>query len=284
MSCELDRNGVTEAATPYTPPSTSVIRITPAQLQAWIQCPLSYRLRYVEGHTPPTSPVMFLGTVVRTALCHLHAVERDHLYLEMDDLNYYVREQWPGLAARDEVQFSSASEERTLQQQALSLLATYLDNREWDEPPARAVAQPVMAPLTVSDSSARVSIYLTGTLDLVVDGPTGPVMVDFRTSSRSASPGEVQEEIRLACQAVLFRHWSGADEAGQETRRLVKTKTPQLQIQQWPARADNHFRRLEAVVRAFLADDLTGEHIYRPSLACSWCDHRDEACRDWLAT
>lgn len=284
MSCELDRNWVTEVTTASKPPSTGVILITPAQLQAWIQCPLSYCLRHVQGHMPPTSPAMFLGTVVRTALCHLHAVERDHLYLDMDDIHCYVQEQWASLAVRDEVHFSSASEERVLQQQALSLLATYLDHREWEETPARVVAQPVMAPLTVSDSSARVSIYLTGTLDLVVVGPTGPVLVDFRTSSRSASPGEVQEEIRLACQAHLFRHWSGAQEAGQETRRLIKTKTPQLQIQRWPARADIHFRRLEAVVRAFLADDLTGQFIYRPSLACSWCDHRDSTCRDWLAT
>jgi hypothetical protein len=284
MNCKLDGPVVAEATAAYTPPSTGVVRITPTQLLAWTQCPLSCRLRYIEGHTPPTSPALFLGTVVRTALCRLHAAERDHLYLSKEDLKRFVMEQWADLAARGGVQFSTVLEERTLRQQACSLVDTYQDNREWDEPRALAVAQPVIAPLLMFESSGRISVCLSGTLDLVVDSPTGPVLVEFRTSSRSASQGEVQEEIRLACQALLFRHWSGAQEAGQETRRLIKTKTPQLQRQRWPVRAEVHFRRLAAVVRAFLADDFSGQHIYRPSLACSWCDYRESSCRDWLVT
>ena len=284
MDFELDTLVAGELPATVCPPAPTSASITPNQLRAWVQCPLNHRLRYVDGVVPPTSPAAFLGMAVRDALTYLYQAERDRVFPDAAELCHYVMGQWDHLAAREAVVFASISEERALQQQAFSLLETYLDGRAWDEPPALAVAQSITAPLLDPATGQHLGVNLVGTLDLILDDSAGPLLVDFRTSSRSASSAEVLQEVHLACQAYLFRQMAGCREGGLETRRLVKTKMPQLQCQRWSPRTDVHFRRLLAVIRAYLADCDTRRHIYRPSLACTWCDFRDAECRTWLAS
>jgi hypothetical protein len=284
MSIVLDPAVAWEPLTADSSSPTASSRLSPAQLQAWLQCPLSHHLRYVEGNVPRPSPSGFLGTVVRCALAYLHQAERERVFPDVDDLDRYALGHWQAWVERDGVEFSSVPEERALQRQACGLLAAYLDQRAPDEPPALAVSQWITAPLFDPATGDDLGVNLVGELDLVLDGPSGPVIVDFRTSSRSASSMEVLQEVHLNCQAYLFRHIAGCAEGGLETRRLVKTKTPQVQYQRWPARTDLHLRRLLAVIRSYLADCQAGHVIYRPSLACSWCEYRDTACRTWLAS
>ncbi len=284
MSIVLETAVAWEPLTSDTSFRTVSPRLSPAQLQAWLQCPLSHHLRYVQGSVPRPSLSGFLGTVVRSALVYLHQAERERVFPDVDDLDRYVLGNWQAWVERDGMKFSSVPEERALQRQACVLLAAYLDQRAPDEPPSLAVAQRIAVPVIDAETGEDLGVDLVGELDLVLDGPTGPVIVDFRTSSRSASPMEVLQEVHLNCQAYLYRHIAGCAEGGLETRRLVKTKTPQVQYQRWPARADLHLRRLLAVIRSYLAAGQAGHVIYRPSLACSWCAYRDTACRTWLAS
>ena len=191
---------------------------------------------------------------------------------------------WQASVERDRIMFSSLLEERALQRQACVLLATYWEQRVPGEPPPLSVSEWVTAALFDPATGEDLGVNLVGELDLVLDGPAGPLIVDVRTASRSASSVDLLQEVQLTCQAYLFRHLAGCAEGGLETRRLVNTKTPQLQVQRWPARTEVHFRRLLAVIRAYMAAGQAGRVIYRPSLACSWCEYRDTACRTWLAS
>jgi hypothetical protein len=62
---------------------------------------------------------------------------------------------------------------------------------------------------------------------------------------------------------------------------LIKTKIPQVHFHRYAARGDQHFRRLLAVIRAYLDDLDAGRFVFRPGLGCSWCDFRDTHCRSW---
>lgn len=284
MSIVLDPAVASEPLKADSSSHTASPRLSPAQLQAWLQCPLSHHHRYVEGNVPRPSPSSFLGTVVRSALVYLHQAERDRVFPDVDDLDRYVLGNWHAWVERDCMESSSVPEERALQRQACALLAAYLDQRAPDEPPALAVAQRIAVPVIDAVTGEDLGVDLVGELDLVTDGPSGPVIVDFCTSSRSASPMEVLQEVHLNCQAYLYRYIAGCAEGGLETRRLVKTKTPHVQYQRWPARAVLHLRRLRAVIRTYLAAGQAGHVVYRPSLACSWCAYRDTVCRTWLAS
>ena len=42
--------------------------ISPSRLNCWLKCPLSFRLRYIEGIRTPTSPSLFLGKACHSGL------------------------------------------------------------------------------------------------------------------------------------------------------------------------------------------------------------------------
>ena len=114
---------------------------------------------------------------------------------------------------------------------------------------------PLVDPLTGED----LGIPLLGIVDLVLDDPDGPVVRDFKTSSRSAPPFEVTHEVQLTSYGYLFRRSTGLEEVGLEIHSLIKTKTPKIEGHRYPARTDAHFRRLFGVIRECL-DALDRAH------------------------
>ena len=119
-----------------------------------------------------------------------------------------------------------------------------------DEEPL-AVEVPAEAPLVDPATGEDLGVPLLGVMDLVLDGPQGPVIADFKTTSRSSEPLEITHEIQLTAYAYLFRQASQRQEAGLEIRSLVKTKNPKIEFHCYPARTDRHFRRLLSLVREY---------------------------------
>ena len=122
---------------------------------------------------------------------------------------------------------------------------------------------------------------LLGIVDLIAEQDDGPVIVDFKTSSRQSTAPEIVHEIQLTSYAYLYRQLSGQQEAGLEIRSLIKTKQPSVHVQRYPPRSDTHFARLFAVVREYLETLKVGRFSYRPGFACSWCDYREKGCGEW---
>ena len=72
------------------------------------------------------------------------------------------------------------------------------------------------------------------------------------------------------------------DEAALEIRSLVKTNTPQVHFHCHPIRDERHFRRLFAVIRAYLDDMHSARFVFRPIWGCASCEFCQSACRSWL--
>jgi hypothetical protein len=122
---------------------------------------------------------------------------------------------------------------------------------------------------------------LLGVIDLVLPEADGALIADFKTASRSGPPLEITHEIQLSSYAYLFRQASDQTEAGLEIRSLIKTKAVQIQFHRYEARSEKHFRRLFAVVRAYLDDLDRGRFVFRPGLACGSCEFVHNHCRAW---
>jgi len=120
-----------------------------------------------------------------------------------------------------------------------------------------------------------------GFVDLILETPTGMTIVDFKTAARSSAPLEISHEVQLSCYAYAFRHVFGATERELQIRSLIKTKTPKIETHRYPARGDAHFRRLFAVIRAYLDDLKSNRFVYRPGWTCLMCDYRETDCRQW---
>jgi hypothetical protein len=84
------------------------------------------------------------------------------------------------------------------------LIKAYLGHVPADEPRPlaleAAVEMSLINPLTGEDFG----IPLLGVMDLVLDGPSGLVIIDFKSSSRSSEPLEIVYEIQLTSYALFF--------------------------------------------------------------------------------
>ena len=140
------------------------------------------------------------------------------------------------------------------------------------------------APLVDPFTGEDLGINLLGIADLVLPSvdPSGPVIVDFKTSSRSSAPAEIVHEIQLGCYAYLLRSVTGLTEGSLQIRSLVKTKVPKVSTSQYGARTDAHLRRLFGVIREYLDCLDSGKFSYRPGWTCSMCDHK-KRCSSWSA-
>jgi CRISPR/Cas system-associated exonuclease Cas4 (RecB family) len=177
--------------------------------------------------------------------------------------------------------FDSHDEENALKQQTIRLVGTYLEQLDPAEGLPVAIESRLECPLVDPDSGEDLGVDLLGIVDLVIQTPIGPVIVDFKTSARASASLDIAHEIQLSCYALAFRHMYGESESELQIRSLIKTKTPKVEIHRYPARDDTHFRRLFAAIRAYLDDLHAKRFVYRPGWTCSMCDFRETHCRSW---
>ena len=137
-----------------------------------------------------------------------------------------------------------------------------------------AVEAAVEAPLVDPATGEDLGIPLVGIIDLVLPDTAGPIIADFKTTSRGGEPLEVMHEVQLSCYSYLFRQVSPVAEGSLQIRNLVKTTLPEDRVPHYPARGPRHFARLFAVIRAYLDDLHAGRFVYRPGWGCMACDYR----------
>jgi putative RecB family exonuclease len=255
--------------------------ISPSRLNLWIRCPLAFRLKYLDGIPTPTSPALFVGKCCHSALEAFYRHRMLGITLESDEVVHRIAVNWDQTVTEEQMAFDSVAQEVGLQQQVAALVRAYLAQVPPDEPRPLAVEATMEVPLVDPFTGEDLGIPLLGIVDLVLDDPDGPVVRDFKTSSRSAPPFEVTHEIQLTSYGYLFRRTTGQEEIGLEIHSLIKTKTPKIEGHRYPARTDAHFRRLFGVIREYLDALDTGRFNYRPGWGCAMCDFRESHCRRW---
>jgi putative RecB family exonuclease len=255
--------------------------ISPSRLNLWLRCPLAWKFRYLDGLRTPTTPALFLGQRCHAGLETYYRHRMLGVTLSADDIVGRMDASWDEAVAEEGMQFDSPAEETALKTQAGDLVRTYLQQVPADEPRPLAVEAAMEAPLVDPMTGEDLGIPLLGIADLVLPGEEGPVITDFKTSSRSAPPFEVTHEVQLTGYAWLYRQLTGQQEAGLEIRSLIKTKTPKVETHAYLPRTDDHFRRLFAVIREYIDALDASRFNYRPGWGCSMCDYRERECRAW---
>jgi len=253
--------------------------ISPSRLNLWLRCPLSFRLRYIDGIRTPTTPALFLGKMVHRGLEIAYRHRQLGVELSPEDVAKRLLDGWDESVESESMRFESQQEEGILKKQAVDLIALYLLQTADVVDIPIAVETSMEAPLVDPETGEDLGIPLTGIVDLIVDDSAGPRICDFKTASKSSPPHEITHEIQLTSYSYLFRESTGDKEGGLEIRSIVKTKTPKIEFHTYQTRSDRHFRRLFAVIRAYL-DDLDAQRfVFRPGFGCIMCNVRDEHCQ-----
>jgi putative RecB family exonuclease len=255
--------------------------ISPSRLNCWLRCPLAFRFRYLEGLEPPCSPAQALGRVVHRALETWYRFRLLGAGIVVEDVLLRLPHLWEAVLDESSVGFNSTTEEHACLGQAHDLVEVYLKQTDPDEPLPLAVERTIEAPLVDPLTGEDLGIPLVGVLDLALAEPTGPIIVDFKTVARGGAPHEISHEIQLGAYAYLLRSESGCDPAALEIRQLIKTKQPRVEYHRFARRGQRHFRRLFAVIRAYLDALDSNRFVYRPSLGCNSCEYRETACVLW---
>ncbi len=255
--------------------------VSPSRLSLWARCPLAFRFRYVDGIKTPTGVSLFLGTRVHAGLEDYYRHRQLGISLPPADVVDRMDRTWDQSLAEAEAEPLSPAESARLRQQAGDLVRVYLAQVPDDEPRPLVVEAVMEVPLVDPLTGEDFGIPLLGIVDLVLDGPEGAAIVDFKTAARGGELAEIQHEIQLTCYSFAYRTTTGRREAGLEIRRLVKTKVPKIETHVSPARSAEHFRRLFGLVRCYLDDLQSNRFVYRPGPGCLMCDFRDTHCRMW---
>jgi hypothetical protein len=199
----------------------------------------------------------------------------------VDEICREVGDNWESAASAEGIAFSSTSEDAELRATAIRLVGAYIEKMGSEKSVPLAVETAIESPLVDPRTGEDLGIPLVGVLDLVLEEPDGPVIVDFKTAARADHAPAQLHEIQLGCYAYLFRQSTGQSENALEIRRLIKTRTPQIICERRDARTESHLGRLFAVVRAYLDDLECGRFVYRPGLGCNYCDFQADHCDDW---
>ena len=255
--------------------------VSASRLNLWLKCPLAFRLRYIDGVRSPGSPSLFLGKIVHSGLETFYRHRQLGIDLDASDLDSRLDAKWDAAVEEEDMKFDSVEKESDLKAQASGLVDAYIKQVPEDEPPPMAVEVTMEVPIVDPVTGEDLGIPLLGIVDLILDELAGPRIIDFKTAARATPLLEIGHEVQLGCYSFLFRSLTGQQESGLEIRRLVKTKTPKIEVWPYQARTEAHFGRLFALIRAYLDDLDSGKFVYRPSWGCSMCDFRESHCRDW---
>jgi len=258
--------------------------VSPSRLNCWISCPLKFRFRYIDGiRTLPTAS-LFLGKQVHAGLETYYRHKMLGITLAPEDVTARMDAAWDDAVAEEEMGFDSIKDELALRSQAQALVRTYLEQVPPDEPKPLAVEATMEVPLIDPATGENLGIPLLGIVDLIINGPDGVTIIDFKTSSRSAPPLEISHETQLTSYAYLFRAITGTKEASLEIRSLVKTKNPKIETHPYPVRDGVTFARLFSLIREYLDVLDRGMFNYRPSWNCGMCEFRETECRNWCGS
>lgn len=255
--------------------------VSPSRLNTWLSCPLKFRLKYIDGIRTPPTPSLFLGKIAHSVLERFYRHRQLGIALSADDLVCSISATWDQAADDESMSFESGAAEDALKSQATALVRAYVAHVPEDEPRPLGVEVTMQTPLVDPFTGENLGVPLLGIVDLILGGDGGPVIVDFKTSARSAPPFEITHEVQLSSYAYLYRQVSGQSETALEIRSLIKTKQPKIEVHDYARRTEAHLRRLFLLVHEYLDSLDTGRFNHRPGWGCGMCDFREGHCRAW---
>ncbi|MCB1204767.1 MAG: PD-(D/E)XK nuclease family protein [Verrucomicrobiae bacterium] len=249
--------------------------LSASRLKTFHTCRLQWYFRYIEQIPTTTSPALLVGKVVHAVLQAWNLARWRGGDSSREGMELAFAENWTRHCEEEGMVWNSPEEESKERESALNTLRHYLTHT-----PIPQEEKPEAVEVRVErDLDAHGLPPLLGIIDLV---RAGGKIVDFKTSARSPDAGMAthQNEIQLACYALLYREATGATESGFELHHLVKTKEPKLVVTPMAPMQPDQIRRLVRIMESYVQGIEREDYVPSPGLHCSYCDYYTQ-CRKW---
>jgi len=254
--------------------------ISSSQINTYLMCPLSYRFRYIDKiETGTKSSSLAMGTSFHTAAEALHKDMMNGGVREAGVYRDILGDSLKTEFGNFEVKTKDGEDRDTLTEEGGRLVEVYHDYRT-AQPGSILAAEQKLVVRPVNTRTAEVlDIPFFAYIDLIEEEDGMPVVVDIKTTGRSYSQRDADDNLQLACYALLMR--TRYDQIPRlRIDAVVRNKTPKMQRLE-TERTEDDLARFWTLARA--VRDATEAGCFHPnpgSWACSTCEF-DDYCRRW---
>ena len=248
--------------------------ISASRLKCFQTCRLQYYFRYIAKLPTTLSPALLVGRVVHAVLQAWNLARWRNEDASVECMQQVFEQSWEEGCDDDSINWKPDQQPKE-KVKAWSILDHYLQNTEipLDEKPEAVEVK------VERDLDAHGLPPLLGIIDLV---RAGGKIVDFKSAARTPTPAMAghQNEVQLACYALLYREATGHEETGFELHHLIKTKEPKLVVTPMAPMEPRQIRNLVTMMESYVSGVMAEDFVPSRGQHCSWCDYFG-ACNRW---
>lgn len=246
------------------PVQSGIDHLSASQISLYLNCPLKYRFQYIDQLPKPFKPSgLAFGSVIHSALEWFHK-EKLLKVFEVD---------WFSQGVETDIRYKNGETDSGLRMTGRELLTQYF---HWDQgKPVRAEV-PFSLPLVEPVTGEVLDLRLEGIIDLI---ETDHVVVEFKTSARTMSSQELEDNLQLTCYAYAYEMLFQSRPQTLKVVNLVKAKAPKIALLE-TKRGLNDYQRFFHLAREVQRGVESGIFFPRASFMCKDCEYAGP-CQEW---
>ena len=251
-----------------------------SQLSLYLECPLQYKLRYIDGLTGDRTPAaLIFGRSIHQVLAYFYTgVMEGRPFSLAAFLNEFVTT-WTEAVEEQEIVYGKNENFNSLLVLGQEMLKVFA--REVLPQRVIAIEVPFEFRLEHPETREETSMPLRGIIDLIEEDEQGTLwVVDHKTSSRSYADQQIAGDLQMLIYAAAVKQVDEAE--GREVMLrldvLMKTKAPKF-IQYPLQRVDDDIVRLFEIVEGIYTA-IEAEAFYpRCCIYCRWGSPHEECVK-----
>ena len=255
--------------------------ISHAQLSLYLQCPLKYAFRYIDGIKPVAIPSsMAFGRSIHRAIASFYETAQEGESFRLKAWLRVFEEDWKVTQETEEIQYGKGEDYETLLKQGKDLLRAYARNT--NSGTVIAIEESFSVDLEDPESGEIYPQRLEGVVDLVEQDENGTVIVvDHKTAKRRYAQWQIEGNLQLTIYAYAAKQmgWCTSESVLCRLDVLLKTKKPEV-VHYYALRGKEDFAKLYGIVSA-IGEGMRDEIVYpRYGYWCGDCPYIEQ-CREW---
>ncbi len=270
-------------AEPVPPPTLAELRKQPhvsySAIRSYLLCPMKFYHSYAAKTEPSHRPLaLVLGGAIHEALAayYAHLQGTGTKIDEAELLDVFRTRIDMELNAPIPIKLDDDSDGTDMIDQGVNVLRMFWERA--DCPTVLAVEQAFAVPLYDPQSGEVFAAPMIGAMDLIVQGPQRPLVVEHKTSSKKYATWQLE----LETQPSVYKYAAqqiGIGDVDLMYQLLIKSKTPSMQHCRIE-RTDAHIKEMMMTFATIIRAVDAGIFYRNRSWACSDCQYRyrcDEA-------
>lgn len=250
-----------------------------SQISLYLECPLLYKLRYVEGEKGEAVPAaLVFGSAIHKALAGFYTDVMDGELFSLAAFLGAFEEAWSHAVEEREIIYKEAEDFDSLLALGTEMLKVFARSVM----PQKVIAVEVPFefrlehPVTGEDSS----VPLKGVIDLIEEDESGTLwVVDHKTAGRAYSEPQIVGDLQMLIYAAAVKQLDVVDGRDVMLRFDVLTKAKKPKFLRYPMyRDDNDIARLFEIVEG-VWQAIDAEAFYPRCCIHTWFGRVHEECR-----